>query len=196
LSCFPFPLYFHYEMDLPLGAAPRRTRHQSGIDLDEGGGLRGRRGSVQRERSHARRRGRGPPRGARLELGGAARRSHSGELGIEAYIADPVRVDELPEVGRVVLIVAHMGGGVSVGLHSYGRVVDVNKALDGDGPFSAERSGALPPGDLVRLCFSGRQGEREVLSMIAGKGGSMSLAGTNDEQLVEERARAGWIRSS
>ena len=60
------------------------------------------------------------------------------------------------------LIVAHMGGGVSVGAHCCGRVVDVNNALDGDGPFSPERSGGLPTGALVELCFSGKSNaERE-----------------------------------
>ena len=148
------------------------------------------------------------------------------ELGIEAYIADPVVVDELCDVARVAghrlferrsifhalnqkavakrwcrekgrayeksaLIVAHMGGGVSIGLHKNGRVVDVNNALDGEGPFSAERSGSLPAGDLVRLCFSGSLSEREVLAMITGKGGLVSLMGTNDLRLVEERMREG-----
>jgi butyrate kinase len=93
--------------------------------------------------------------------------------------------------GHVCLVVAHMGGGVTVGLHRGGRVVDVNNGLDGEGPFSAERSGTLPMGDLVRLCFSGKYSERELLSMITGKGGLVSLMGTNDFQEVEERAKAG-----
>jgi butyrate kinase len=97
--------------------------------------------------------------------------------------------------GHVGLIVAHMGGGVTVGLHKGGRVVDVNNGLDGEGPFSAERSGTLPMGDLVRLCFSGERTEREILSMITGKGGLASLMGTNDFQGVEERARAGDERA-
>jgi butyrate kinase len=54
------------------------------------------------------------------------------------------------------LIIAHMGGGVSVGAHKKGRVVDVNNALDGDGPFSPERSGSLPAGQMAELCFSGK----------------------------------------
>jgi butyrate kinase len=147
-------------------------------------------------------------------------------LGLGAYIVDPVVVDELWEVARVIghrafkrrsifhalnqravarrwcrensrayegarLIVAHMGGGVSVGLHLGGRVVDVNNALDGDGPFSAERSGTLPAGDLARLCFSGEYSLREVLAMIKGEGGLVSLAGTNDFRVLEERKGAG-----
>ncbi len=57
--------------------------------------------------------------------------------------------------GELNLIVAHLGGGISVGAHRRGRVVDVNNALDGDGPFSPERSGGVPAGDLAKLCFSG-----------------------------------------
>jgi butyrate kinase len=92
---------------------------------------------------------------------------------------------------EVNLIVAHMGGGVSVGLHLKGSVVDVNNALDGYGPFSAERSGTLPQGDLVRLCFSGKYAQKEVLGMVTGKGGLVSLEGTNDLRVVEERIAQG-----
>ena len=66
------------------------------------------------------------------------------------------------------LIVAHLGGGISVGAHRHGRVIDVSNALDGEGPFSPERSGALPAKQLVALCFSGRYTEREVDRMISG----------------------------
>lgn len=89
------------------------------------------------------------------------------------------------------LIVAHMGGGVSVGLHKVGRVVDVNQALNGEGPFSPERSGTLPAGDLAKLCFSGAYGEKDILRMITGKGGMVSLMGTNDMREVEAAFRAG-----
>jgi butyrate kinase len=89
------------------------------------------------------------------------------------------------------IIVAHMGGGVSVGLHVEGRVVDVNNALDGEGPFSAERSGTLPAGELARLCFSGKYSLREILAMINGKGGLVSLEGTNDLRAIEERIKTG-----
>lgn len=93
------------------------------------------------------------------------------------------------------LIVAHMGGGVSVGLHLEGRVVDVNNALDGEGPFSAERAGTLPAGDLARLCFSGDYKLRDVLAMIKGSGGMVSLEGTNDLRVVETRIKAGDARA-
>ena len=85
------------------------------------------------------------------------------------------------------LIVAHMGGGVSVGAHCCGRVVDVNNALDGDGPFSPERSGGLPTGALVELCFSGKS-KAEVKKMLKGNGGVVAYLGTNDMRLVEEKA--------
>lgn len=89
------------------------------------------------------------------------------------------------------LIVAHLGGGISVGAHKAGRVVDVNNALDGEGPFSPERSGGLPVGDLVKLCFSGKYSEAEIKKMITGKGGIVAYLGTNDAKTVDERAAAG-----
>jgi butyrate kinase len=132
----------------------------------------------------------------------------------EAYIVDPVVVDELDEVARISghpaisrrsvfhalnqkavarayasaagkkyedlnLIIAHMGGGISVGAHKKGRVIDVNNALDGDGPFSPERSGGLPAGQLAALCFSGKYSHSEIKSMITGKGGMVAYLGTN-----------------
>lgn len=77
------------------------------------------------------------------------------------------------------LIIAHMGGGISVGAHRKGRVIDVNNALNGDGPFSPERSGGLPSGQLVDLCFSGQYSCEELKSMITGKGGIVAYLGTN-----------------
>ena len=78
------------------------------------------------------------------------------------------------------LIVAHMGGGISVGAHKKGKVIDVNNALNGDGPFSPERSGGLPSGQLADLCFSGRFTHEQILSMITGQGGMMAYLGTNN----------------
>lgn len=78
------------------------------------------------------------------------------------------------------LIVTHMGGGVSVGAHKKGKVVDVNNALDGDGPFSPERAGGVPVGDLVKMCFSGKCSEKEVYSKLVGKGGCVAYLNTND----------------
>lgn len=78
------------------------------------------------------------------------------------------------------LIVVHMGGGVSVGAHEKGRVIDIFNALDGDGAFSPERAGAVPAGALIKMCFSGDYTEKEVYSKIVGKGGLTSYMGTND----------------
>jgi butyrate kinase len=89
------------------------------------------------------------------------------------------------------LIIAHLGGGISVGAHQKGVVIDVNNALDGDGPFSPERSGTLPVGSLVKLCFSGKYTEKEIKSMIKGKGGLVAYLGTNDAWEVELRAKDG-----
>ena len=86
------------------------------------------------------------------------------------------------------LIVAHMGGGVSVGAHKKGRVIDVNNALNGEGPFSPERSGGLPAGQLVDICFSGRYTRDEIKSMITGKGGMVAYLGTNDFRDICKRA--------
>lgn len=87
------------------------------------------------------------------------------------------------------LIVAHMGGGISVGAHSKGRVIDVNNGLDGDGPFSPERSGTLPAGQLAKLCYSGHYTYDEVKKMITGKGGVAAHLGTNDMRQVIARIK-------
>jgi butyrate kinase len=146
--------------------------------------------------------------------------------GCQAYIADPVVVDELEDVARysghpkfkrysifhalnqkaigrayarlinrkydeLNLIIAHMGGGVSVGAHHFGRVIDVNQALDGEGPFSPERSGTLPAGALARLCFEESITLDEIKKMITGHGGLMAYLGTNSAYEVELMAQDG-----
>ncbi len=128
-------------------------------------------------------------------------------------LADEARISGLPEIPRISifhalnqkavarraavelkktveecnLVVAHMGGGVSVGAHEKGRVVDVNNALDGEGPMSPERSGSLPVGGLTGLCFSGKHTLKEIQKMINGKGGLVAHLGTNDLREVEKR---------
>lgn len=82
------------------------------------------------------------------------------------------------------LVVIHMGGGVSVAAHKDGLVIDVNNTLDGDGPFSPERSGSVPVGDLVKLCFSGKYTQAEIYSKIVGKGGYVAYLNTNDARDV------------
>lgn len=89
------------------------------------------------------------------------------------------------------LIVVHMGGGVSVGAHVKGQVIDVNNALNGEGPFSPERSGGLPVADLVKLCFSGKYTKEEILKKITGNGGVVAYLGTNNMIEVSERIEAG-----
>lgn len=89
------------------------------------------------------------------------------------------------------LIVVHMGGGISAGVHVNGKVVDVNNALDGDGPFTPERSGALPAGGLVGLCFSGKYEEKQMRKMIKGEGGIVAYLGTNDLRVVESKIQEG-----
>ena len=154
----------------------------------------------------------------------------NGENSCMAVIADPVVVDELAEVVRVMghpkfkrrsifhalnqkaiakqyaqdvgkdyaslnLIVAHLGGGVSVGLHSNGRVVDVNNALDGDGPFSPERSGSLPALDVAKLCFSGEYSFDQIKKMIVGESGTVSMLGTNAFYEIRKRIEAGDLKA-
>jgi butyrate kinase len=89
------------------------------------------------------------------------------------------------------LIVVHLGGGITVGAHCKGRVIDTNQGLDGDGPFTPERSGTLPIGALVRMCFGGRYTQEEIKKMIKGEGGLVSYLGTNDAMLVEKMIEAG-----
>lgn len=144
----------------------------------------------------------------------------------QAFIADPVVVDELDPVARLSglpfierrsifhalnqkaiarrhalrvgkryeelnLIVAHLGGGISVGAHRQGRVVEVNNAVDGEGAFSPERAGTLPAGQLVDLCFSGKYTQQEIKKLLTGKGGLVAHLGTNNAKEVSDRAEAG-----
>ncbi|MBD5514466.1 MAG: butyrate kinase [Lachnospiraceae bacterium] len=89
------------------------------------------------------------------------------------------------------LVVVHMGGGVSVGAHKQGKVVDVFNALDGDGAFSPERAGAVPSGALIKMCFSGQYTEKEVYKKICGNGGFNAYCNTNDMRDVDKMVEAG-----
>lgn len=159
-------------------------------------------------------------------LGGVLAHELAVETGKEAFIADPVVVDELQEVARISgmpeikrrsifhalnqkavakryaketgreyesldLIVCHMGGGISTGAHHRGRVIDVNNALDGEGAFSPERSGGLPAGQLVDMCFSGMYTQQEIRKKITGRGGLVAYLGTNDARAVDNLAQSG-----
>ncbi len=89
------------------------------------------------------------------------------------------------------LIVTHMGGGVTVGVHKNGKVVDVNNGLHGDGPFSPERAGTVPAGDLIDLCFSGQYYREEIMKKLVGQGGLVGYLGTNDALTVEKMIENG-----
>ncbi len=92
---------------------------------------------------------------------------------------------------KVNVIVAHLGGGISIGAHRRGCYVDVNNALDGEGPFTPQRSGSLPVGQLIELCFSGRHTKAELKLLNRGRGGLIDLLGTADLREVERRIDAG-----
>ncbi|MFD1204392.1 MULTISPECIES: butyrate kinase [Sporosarcina] len=159
-------------------------------------------------------------------LGGIIANEIAIELGVKAFIVDPVVVDELQPIARISgfshidrksifhalnqkavarryakqiekrydelrLIVVHMGGGITVGCHEYGKVIDVNNGLHGDGPFSPERAGTVPAGDLIDLCFSGKYYRDEIMSMLVGSGGLVGYLGTNDAVKVEKRIENG-----
>lgn len=87
-------------------------------------------------------------------------------------------------------IVAHMGGGITVGAHRYGRVIDVNDALFGEGAFTPERTGSIPALPLIELCFSGAYTQQELKDIVTKKGGMTAYLGTNDlrkcEKLIKE----------
>ena len=158
--------------------------------------------------------------------GGLIAYSISKKLSCEAFIVDPVVVDELDDLARLSgmplikrrsifhalnqkaiarqaakklgksyqesnFIVAHLGGGITVGAHKKGRVIDVNNGLDGEGPYSPERSGGVPVGDLVTACFSGVYTFADAKKLIKGHGGVVAYLGTNDMRLVEEEIKKG-----
>ncbi|MGI6630565.1 MAG: butyrate kinase [Bacillota bacterium] len=88
-------------------------------------------------------------------------------------------------------LVVHLGGGISVGVHKKGRIIDVNNCLDGDGPFSPERAGGLPVGDLIDLCYSGKYTKEEMRKKIVGGGGLVAYLGTNNGKEVVKRIKNG-----
>ena len=89
------------------------------------------------------------------------------------------------------LVIAHMGGGISVAAHLYGKVIDSNQGLDGYGPFSPERAGTLDAGLLVNLCFDGKYTQSEIRKLLVGNGGLIAHLGTNDELIAEKKATDG-----
>jgi len=89
------------------------------------------------------------------------------------------------------LIVAHLGTGITVGAHKQGRVIDANMGYDGDGPFSPIRAGSLPTGDLIRLCFSGKYSQEELLRKVSKEGGLFAHLGTFSAEEVDKRVQEG-----
>ena len=89
------------------------------------------------------------------------------------------------------LIICHLGGGISVAAHEHGRAIDANNALDGEGPFSPERAGSLPAADLIRLCYSGKYTEKQLLKRIAGQAGLTAHLGTNNMREILQRIKNG-----
>lgn len=89
------------------------------------------------------------------------------------------------------LIVAHLGTGITIGAHKKGRVIDSNMGYDGDGPFSPIRAGSLPTGDLIRLCFSGKYTEEELLRKVSSEGGLYAYFGTFSGLDVDQRVKDG-----
>ncbi|MBP1661184.1 MAG: butyrate kinase [Candidatus Aminicenantes bacterium] len=89
------------------------------------------------------------------------------------------------------LVVCHLGGGVTVGAHKHGRVVDVNNGLNGEGPITPERAGTVPAGDLVALAFSGKYAEKDLKKMLTGRGGMVAHLGTNDMRETLKHVGAG-----
>lgn len=143
-----------------------------------------------------------------------------------AFIADPVVVDEYDDIARITglpeikrrsifhalnqkyvakkyaksinkdyedlnLIVAHMGTGITVGAHHKGRVIDSNMGYDGDGPFSPIRAGSLPSGELIKLCFSGKYSQEELLRKVSAEGGLYAHFGTYSGLEVDQMVRDG-----
>ncbi|MCP3893126.1 MAG: butyrate kinase [Bacteroides sp.] len=89
------------------------------------------------------------------------------------------------------LIICHLGGGISIAAHQHGRAIDANNALDGEGPFSPERAGTLPAGQLIDLCFSGTLTKDELKKRISGRAGLTAHLGTTDVPAIIKQIEAG-----
>jgi len=106
-------------------------------------------------------------------------------------VARKAALDLRKKYEKVNFIVAHLGGGISVGIHCKGKIIDVNNALNGEGPFTPERSGGVPVGGLVNLCFSGKFTKDEIMKKIEGKGGLVAYLNTNDVRETIKRIKQG-----
>lgn len=117
------------------------------------------------------------------------RRSLSHALNIHA-VARRAAGELGRSVERTIMVVAHLGGGISVAAVQHGRIVDVNDAASG-GPFSPERTGSLPLQPFIDLCFSGDEDEASMRKLVMGKGGLVAYLGTNSAVQVEQRIASG-----
>lgn len=97
--------------------------------------------------------------------------------------------------GQLNLVIAHLGGGISVAAHRQGKVIDTNQALDGFGPFSAERAGTMDAGALIRVIFAGIYEQEEIHGLLVGKGGLVAHLGTNDVNAAYKLAQNGDLHA-
>nr|MDA3953553.1 butyrate kinase [Bacteroidales bacterium] len=109
----------------------------------------------------------------------------------QKYIARRYAKSINKEYNDLNLIVAHLGSGITIGAHQKGHVIDSNMGYDGDGPFSPNRAGSLPTGDLIRLCFSGKYSEVELLKKVSLEGGLYAHLGTFSGIDIDKRVTDG-----
>ncbi|HIZ08379.1 MAG TPA: butyrate kinase [Candidatus Eubacterium avistercoris] len=96
------------------------------------------------------------------------------------------------EYNEVNIVVAHMGGGLSIGAHEHGRIVDTTDSTgDGDGPFSAKRAGSVPSGAIIKMCFSGKYTEDKMYRLVRNQAGLEGYLGTSDLRVIEKRIEDG-----
>ncbi|MDD4310441.1 MAG: butyrate kinase [Candidatus Cloacimonetes bacterium] len=107
------------------------------------------------------------------------------------YIGRLLAADMGKDISRANLIGIHMGGGISVAAMKNGRVVDVNNALLGMGPFSPQRAGALPIGDLLDMAYSGKYTQKELSNYLTKSAGLMAYLGTDSGIEINKRIEAG-----
>lgn len=123
-------------------------------------------------------------------LSGIDRRSVSHALNQKA-VARKVLQDREADYEKKQLIVAHLGGGISIAAHKKGRMVDVINGLDGEGPFTPERTGALPLIPFTEKIIQEQLSLDQVRKLVAGWGGLASYLGETDLRVLEERIRQG-----